>query len=72
MDTKKRTPKSLASVVLSARVKRHWTQMDLANAASVSPSLIANIERGVTATATPLTLAKIGEALGKDLSRFAK
>lgn len=72
MKTKKRGAGLLAAKVLRARTAMLWTQADLSAAADVSPSLIANIERGCTRTASPLTLAKLGQALNLNLSRHIK
>lgn len=72
MRTSKPKPTTLAQEVLAGRVVRFWTQTDLAEVAGVSASQIANIERGATKTCTPRVLARIGSAIGKDLTRFAK
>ncbi len=57
----------LAEYVLAARGARRWSQVELAERAGVSSSLISNIEKGYKKRVTVATLRKLAAALAVDL-----
>lgn len=58
---KYRTP--LAQWLVTERIKRGWSQQDLAREAGTSPTTIISIEMGRPRTVRPATLHKLGVAL---------
>lgn len=53
--------------IRALRIRRGWRQVDLADAAEVSPSIVARIERGRADTIPPRKLDKVAQALGARL-----
>jgi transcriptional regulator with XRE-family HTH domain len=46
------------------RIRKRWRQKDLAEAAGVSQSVVARIERGLGGRVTPETLSKVAQPIG--------
>lgn len=62
-------PMWIREKVISRRKERGWTQLDLANAASVTQASVSNWERGKTAP-NPEEAARLAAALGLDAITF--
>lgn len=58
---------ALGQVVRSLRIRLQWRQVDLARRASVSPSTVARIERGLVRGVSVDRLRRVLEALGARL-----